>query len=170
MNTAAPPPRSAQPANHPTPMADLEVFLTSRLLSPVDTLAASGWRAIRAGWRQASDGEVRVRMTTSRLQMPASLAGGCVCVRGHPLQDLGGADRSRPLPLRPLPAAIGQRLLDRHHHQTLDNRDRRRNRGLRRYRFQRPPCCAPILPALRFSTLRRSMRSSSGTKRKSPTA
>ena len=31
-------------------MTDLEAFLTSRLLSPVDTLTASGWRAIRAAW------------------------------------------------------------------------------------------------------------------------
>ena len=84
-------------------------------------------------------------------EMP-ELSRGWMHVWGHPLQDLGGADRGRPLPLRPLPAAIGQRLLDRHHHQTLDNKDRRRNRRLRRYRLQRPPCCAPILPALRVAT------------------
>jgi hypothetical protein len=60
-------------------MTDLEAFLTSRLLSPIDTVAVSDWRAIRAGWRQSGDGEVGVRMTTGRLQIPASLAGGCMC-------------------------------------------------------------------------------------------
>src|SRR5580704_18088311 len=34
------------------PMTDLEAFLTSRLLSPIDTLAASACRLICAGWRQ----------------------------------------------------------------------------------------------------------------------
>jgi hypothetical protein len=37
MNTAAPPP--APPANHTTPMTDLEAFLTLRLRLTVDYLA-----------------------------------------------------------------------------------------------------------------------------------
>jgi hypothetical protein len=97
---------------------------------------------MRAEERQPEDGEVR-EMTDDRPEMPGHL---WMHVWGRPLRDLGGADRSRSLPLQPLPAAIGQRLLD-HHHQTLDKRDRRRNRRLRRYRFQRLPCCAPTLPA-----------------------
>jgi hypothetical protein len=77
MTRAVPPPRSARPSHHA--ITDLEAFLTSRLLAPVDTLAASGWRAIRAGWRRPGDAEVRVSMIADRLQMPASLAGGCMC-------------------------------------------------------------------------------------------
>jgi hypothetical protein len=37
-------------------------------------------------------------------------------VWGRPLQDFGSADRDRSLPLQAVPAAIGQCLLDYHHH------------------------------------------------------
>jgi hypothetical protein len=128
--------------------------LTSRLRLTVNTItyrrlisARDAHRGAPARRRRDTGGD----MTDDRPEMPDSLTGGCMCrgvcykISAAPIAaGLCHCDRCRP--------QIGQRLLDRHHHRTLDNRDRRRNRRLRRYRFQRfhvarrycPRCGSPL--------------------------
>jgi propanol-preferring alcohol dehydrogenase len=71
---------------------------------------ASGGKTVAATFKGLRPGGVEILVGV----------GPRVHVRSSPLQDFGDADRDWPLPLQPLPAAIGQRFLDDHHHQAFD--------------------------------------------------
>jgi hypothetical protein len=69
--------------------------------------------------------------------------------------------RYRPLPLQPLPAAIRERLLDRHFRAPQCDSHHWRNGGVRRYRGERIQDVTSLLPTLRFAydnRLRRNAR------------
>jgi hypothetical protein len=99
-------------------------------------------------------------MSNDPPQRPEGLTGGCMCGAVRYTMGRTGS-RYRPFPLQPLPAAIRERLLDRHFRASQCDSHHWRNGGVRRYRGERIQDVTSLLPTLRFAydnRLRRNAR------------
>jgi hypothetical protein len=89
-------------------------------------------------------------MSNDPPQRPEGLTGGCMCGAVRYTMGRTGS-RYRPLPLQPLPAALRERLLDRHFRAPQCDSHHWRNGGVRRYRGERIQDVTSLLPTLRFA-------------------